>query len=66
METVTSRISKVKQPRGGYLNPKKFTIIELDNKNVLKENENIHASLIGLVVDYLTRFLVEKNLESAF
>ena len=56
MYSVTKRISMVKQPYGGYLNKKQFDITTIDDGKTLNEAENIHASLIGLAVDYLTRF----------
>ncbi len=55
---VTKRISMVKQPYGGYLNKKQFDITTIDDGKTLNEAENIHASLIGLAVDYLTRFMM--------
>ena len=56
MYSITKRISMVKQPYGGYLNKKQFDITTIDDGKILNEKENIHASLIGLAVDYLTRF----------
>ena len=66
MYSVTKRVSMVKQPYGGYLNKKQFDITTIDDGKVLNEAENIHASLIGLVVDYLTRFMMGTPLEEAF
>ena len=55
---VTSRIKQVKQPRGGYINPKAFKSQSLgDGMDALNPDENVHASLIGLAVDYMTRFM---------
>lgn len=55
---VTSRIKQVKQPRGGYINPKAFKSQSLgDGMDTLNPDENVHASLIGLAVDYMTRFM---------
>lgn len=64
--SVTKRISMVKQPYGGYLNKKQFDITTIDDGKILNEEENIHASLIGLAVDYLTRFLMGASVEEAF
>lgn len=64
--SVTKRISMVKQPYGGYLNKKQFDITTIDDGKILNEKENIHASLIGLAVDYLTRFLMGTSAEEAF
>lgn len=66
MYSVTKRISMVKQPYGGYLNKKQFDITTIDDGKILNEKENIHASLIGLAVDYLTRFLMGTSAEEAF
>lgn len=66
MYSVTKRISMVKQPYGGYLNKKQFDITTIDDGKILNEKENIHASLIGLAVDYLTRFLMGTSVEEAF
>ena len=66
MYSVTKRISMVKQPYGGYLNKKQFDITTIDDGKTLNEAENIHASLIGLAVDYLTRFMMGTPVEEAF
>lgn len=66
MYSVTKRISMIKQPRGGYINKKNFTITQLEDSVPLNENENIHASLIGLAVDYMTRFMMGTEGEEAF
>lgn len=66
MYSVTKRISMVKQPYGGYLNKKQFEITAIDDGKILNETENIHASLVGLAVDYLTRFMMGTSVEEAF
>lgn len=66
MYSVTKRISMVKQPYGGYLNKKQFEITAIDDGETLNETENIHASLVGLAVDYLTRFMMGTSVEEAF
>lgn len=66
MVPVTQRISKIKQPRGGYIKPKDFNVIKLNDDIMLYEEENIHSTLIGLVVDYLTRFIMGTSLKKAF
>lgn len=43
-----------------------FTIVKMDSLNNLNDTENIHASLIGLAVDYLTRFMNETKVEDSF
>lgn len=66
MGSVTSRIKEVKQPRGGYVKPSMFAKTVFNDGIVLNENENVHASIIGMVVDYMTRFLMTGNAEDAF
>ena len=58
MSSVTKRISMVKQPYGGYLNKNQFDVSVIDDGKILNEKENISPSLIGLAVDYLTRFMM--------
>lgn len=66
MKSVTQRIKEVKQPTGGYINPKDFEIIELEDQTELKNEENINPGLVGLTVDYMTRFMSSGNAEEAF
>lgn len=66
MVSVTQRITKVKQPRGGYIKPKEFVVTDLFDNDVLNESENIHSVLIGLTVDYLTRFLNGTPIKETF
>lgn len=66
MVSVTQRITQVKQPRGGYLNPKDFVETVFDDGIELNTEENIHASLVGLAVDYLTRYMMGAPIEKAF
>lgn len=63
MASVTKRISEVSQPRGGYLNLKDFEFKQLNDNKELEE-ENVHSTIVGLTVDYLTRFLLEKEKKS--
>lgn len=66
MSSVTKRISEIKQPRGGYLKPSSMTITNFDDGKTLSDVENIHASLVGLAVDYMTRFIMSKDVRDAF
>lgn len=66
MYSVTKRISMIKQPRGGYINKNAFTIIPFEDGITLNESENIHASLIGIAVDYMSRFMLNTAKEEAF
>ena len=62
MVNVTQRIAQVTQPRGGYINPKSMEIRQLSNPAadpLLLADENIHASILGSAVDYLTRWSLD-------
>lgn len=65
--SVTQRIKQVKQPRGGYINPRTMNVVELGGGiDELNPEENVHASLVGLAVDYLTRFMSGSSVEESF
>lgn len=65
--SVTQRIKQIKQPRGGYIKPKELNTISFgEGIDELLPDENIQASLIGLAVDYMTRFLSGSPVEDAF
>lgn len=66
MSSVTERINEIKQPRGGYLKVSEFEVKEINDGKILNEDENIHASVIGMVVDYMTRFMMGTDVKDAF
>jgi hypothetical protein len=66
MASVTQRIKQVSQPRGGYIKPKEFAVVNLNDSVELNPEENIHSSLMGLAVDYVTRYSMGTSLEDAF
>lgn len=66
MVSVTRRTREVKQPRGGFIRPRDFTVTELNDGLNLYEKENIHSVLIGMAVDYLTRVQIGTPVEEAF
>ena len=66
MVSVTQRIKQIKQPRGGYLPVKTFTVTTLDDGQGLNPEESIAASLVGTAVDYLSRFMDGTAVEKAF
>ena len=66
MVSVMVIIGKAKQPRGGYIKPKDLSFFELEDGIDLHTEENIHATLVGLAVDYLTRYTLGASLEEAF
>ena len=47
------------------MNPKDMVVTQLPCAKEL-ENENVSPALIGLAVDYLTRYMTTRNAESAF
>lgn len=65
--SVTQRIAQIKQPRGGYINQKMFSRTFLgEGIEELNPEENINAGLVGIVVDYMTRFMLGTKPEDAF
>ena len=58
-QNVTDFIKTYKQPRGGFINPSGFETKTYNDKLVLSDNENLQVSLLGLVVDYMSRFLAD-------
>ena len=66
MASVTQRIKQVKQPYGGYLPIKWFSKETFNDGILLNEIENISPALVGLAVDYLTRFTLGSTVEQAF
>ena len=65
--SVTQRIKQIKQPRGGYIKPKDFTIEVLgEGIESLNPDEATNAGLVGMAVDYLTRFMLGTSVEEAF
>ncbi len=66
MASVTKRINAITQPRGGYIKPSEFETIVLTDYITIHEEENVHASVIGLAVDYLTRLVMGTNANEAF
>lgn len=66
MYSVTRRITKIKQPWGGYIKRTDFEVVEINDSIELNAEENIHAPLVGLAVDYMTRFMMGALPEDAF
>lgn len=66
MASVTQRIAQISQPQGGYLPTKSFVKIPYNDGKALSDNENLHASITGIAVDYLTRFMLNGNAKKAF
>ena len=66
MSSVTQRIREITQPRGGYINPSDFDVRELEDGRKLNEEENVHASITRMVVDYMTRFMMGAEVNESF
>lgn len=59
MASVTQRIKLVKQPTGGFISITNFEKEKLPVIDTLHEKENVHGSVIAMVVDYMTRAELE-------
>lgn len=66
MSTVTARINEIKQPKGGYIKLSQFSVEEIADGNILNISENIHPTVIGMAVDYLTCYMMGAKIEKAF
>lgn len=66
MSSVTGRIKEIKQPYGGYVKPSQFAIYKMDDGHVLYEKESVKAGIVGLAVDYLTRYAMGADRFDAF
>lgn len=58
MTSVVRRIKQITQPRGGYINPRTMETVQLgDGEPQLLGHklENVHPTVIGMAVDYLSR-----------
>ena len=66
MSSVTKRIKEIKQPYGGYVPLSDFSVVDLTDGCILNEKENLHTSIIGMTVDYMTRFITGTDKNEAF
>lgn len=66
MTSVTGRIKQVKQPRGGYINPRSLIVVALEGEPLHDVKETVSAGIVGMVVDYMTRFMTGTPVEKAF
>lgn len=66
MASVTTIANNAKQPKGGYIPISNFNKITLQDGKVLNKKENVSGSIIGRVVDYLTRYMLEGNAKEVF
>lgn len=66
MSSVTKRIANIKQPFGGFIRPSEFNATLKDDCHILNTDENVHGIIIGLCVDYLTRFIMNNDKNDSF
>lgn len=66
MFSVTARIKKVSQPRGGYIPPKGLKAIEYYDQYEIEKLDSAYKPIQGLAVDYLTRFVNGTPKQDAF
>ena len=68
MTTVTHFVNKTKQPYGGFLPIRKFKKNNIGSGETLCDlsEENVYASIVGMVVDYLTRYRLTSDFEESF
>jgi len=66
MSSVTQRIKEIVQPDHGYLPVSQFKYRQLEDGHTLSRTENIHPSIMGLVIDYLSRYMLTGNKLLAF
>lgn len=64
--TVSQVCRTALQPRGGYVKLSDFEELSFDDGITLNDTENISPSLVGMTVDYLTRFSIGIPLSTAF
>lgn len=65
--SVTQRIKRIKQPRGGYINPRTLEVVSLgEGADALNPGENVSPGLIGITVDYMTRLMLGTPVGEAF
>lgn len=60
-QRLTRRVRAAKQPRGGYINPRTMDVRYMSGDAPAPLDigvENIQPSLVGLAVDYLTRYVL--------
>lgn len=64
--SVTNRIKVCPQPYGGYINPSTMNIASFAGNEIDTEGLNCSPGLVGMCVDYMTRFLNGTTLPDAF
>jgi hypothetical protein len=65
MYSVSQRVKMIKQPKNGYLDPLDMECVELEHGE-LHVSENLPGYIVGLVVDYLSRYCFNHDVDKAF
>lgn len=66
MASVTEVARKAKQPYGGFVRPSQFTKIVLTKEEELGCTENVSPATMGMVVDYMSRYMMNGDVIKAF
>ncbi len=66
MPSVTQLVNSVKQPRGGYVKLPEFQSVLYDDGMSINGIFSISPALVGIAVDYLTRFCLGSTAAEAF
>ncbi len=66
MYSVVQRINAIKQPRGGYIPPKMLEVKQLGPGEEEIQETTLNPGLVGMAVDYLTRFMDGMTAHEAF
>lgn len=66
MASILETIKNTKQPKNGFLAPSQFKEIFLNDELEITNEENIPLSLVGIVIDYMTRFLLIGDARNCF
>lgn len=66
MTSVRQRVNAVKQPRGGYLNPRTLNAMNAGGDPLDHKIENLSPMLVGLIVDNLVRVAMLRVRQDVF
>lgn len=66
MPPVTHVVRNARQPQGGYVNPRGMTKTGMESGTRLSPRENISPAMMGLIVDYMSRYAMTGDPADAF
>ena len=66
MASVTEVSRMAKQPYGGFIRPSQFTTVKFADAEELAQVENLAPATVGMVVDYMTRYMMGAEYTEAF